>query len=1285
MRLATACTCFLGVFLVIGPTLAEPVKLSRTDTASQLELQEQSRSGLLIRFESGQLLAQEVITAAGTFTELRSIGSPNRGEEGAPALPRWHRLLAVPFGATTRIEILASESRIIDLDDFSLSSPLFPVQRSVPKLEHPPDRPFAYDQAAYDVERAGQEPVRIVQLGRLRAMDLARLEIAPITYLPRTNQLEVVESLVVKVHFDTADLAGGQDLCARTHSPFFRPLYEQVLNSRGFHDDYPDLVQDLVTMVIVTPLEFEPVLQDFIRWKTARGFNVIVGVLGSPEVGTTTATIRSYLHDLFLSATPELPAPSFVLFVGDVELMPVFAEDNDPFSVNPRPTDRPYCAVDGDVVPDMYYGRFPATNGSDLLAMVDKTLTYDQHDLPDPTYLSEVVMIAGVDAGHGEVWANGQINYGATNYFNPAHGIDSNTYLYPESGGQAADIIQQVSEGVAFVNYTAHASTGGWSNPYFSKSDVNELDNLGRYCLAVGNCCSSGDFGAPECFGEAWLRTPGGGAIGYIGGAGLTFWDEDYWWAVGHIEVVTAQPTYEESGLGVYDGLFHDHGEAEDQWYITNDALVFSGNLAVMESGSILGDYYWTIYNLLGDPSLTPYMGSLAVNPVTHPESILMTEIDLTITAAPGSYVGLSQDGVLCDAGLVPGGGTLELELPGTLTPWVPLRLVATTQHHTPYLAEIVVEVPVSVQITPDVIDADSPTEVTVSVRELDGITPRVGIQVWAEGFDYATTPVATDASGTAVLTLDCPFGPSLVILGQDPGESYLQFSREVEVAAAAFSAPDLFVTTEIGFADTLAVNWPGVLHVALDEPGFTLYVSLPDGSEQTSYADSLVLTPAAAGELVATLAAPGYDTYQETFPVVPLTAGGVLVITDLGTPGVGAAREKTSALVADLEQLGQTVTVEVAGQSPSTLWPEYELLVLSCSNNPEALHDAALREALRAHVTAERPLLVEGGAVVSGLHTVDPDFCRDVLHVATWVGDLGGHVMTSAPDHHVMHQPNDVPVVLAVQDVLAADQDRVHPTADATSVAIWVDDMTATSIVAYDPTPAPRGGQIVYCAFAFEVMDPVQRRQLLENCVLWLTTDDDPQSAAVGPMVASWDDSGISLTWRYDPELVTGFHVYRQLGAGNETRLTTAPVADHSGRIRYHDPVSDVSAGSVLVYQYGVLRDGAEQGRGSKVSVRFGAEFPTRLRLHPNAPNPFNPRTSIAFDLPRAGQVKLRIYDLGGRLVRTVLDEPLPAARHLVVWDGSDDQNHPVASGIYTYRLETTSGIQSRKMLLVR
>jgi hypothetical protein len=89
---------------------------------------------------------------------------------------------------------------------------------------------------------------------------------------------------------------------------------------------------------------------------------------------------------------------------------------------------------------------------------------------------------------------------------------------------------------------------------------------------------------------------------------------------------------------------------------------------------------------------------------------------------------------------------------------------------------------------------------------------------------------------------------------------------------------------------------------------------------------------------------------------------------------------------------------------------------------------------------------------------------------------------------------------------------------------------------------------------------------------------------------------------------------------------------------------------------------------------------------LHGGHPNPFNPATSIRFDLGTAGAVTVKIYDESGRLVRTLLDdERLGAGRHELSWDGRDDGGASLASGIYLYRFEADGVTETRKLALVK
>lgn len=91
------------------------------------------------------------------------------------------------------------------------------------------------------------------------------------------------------------------------------------------------------------------------------------------------------------------------------------------------------------------------------------------------------------------------------------------------------------------------------------------------------------------------------------------------------------------------------------------------------------------------------------------------------------------------------------------------------------------------------------------------------------------------------------------------------------------------------------------------------------------------------------------------------------------------------------------------------------------------------------------------------------------------------------------------------------------------------------------------------------------------------------------------------------------------------------------------------------------------------------------QTRLSSSYPNPFNPRTTLRFDLPVGGRIHLEVFDVAGRLIRTLLDADLPAGSHQAVWDGKDERGTGVASGSYFARLSADGRVETVRMGLVR
>ena len=101
--------------------------------------------------------------------------------------------------------------------------------------------------------------------------------------------------------------------------------------------------------------------------------------------------------------------------------------------------------------------------------------------------------------------------------------------------------------------------------------------------------------------------------------------------------------------------------------------------------------------------------------------------------------------------------------------------------------------------------------------------------------------------------------------------------------------------------------------------------------------------------------------------------------------------------------------------------------------------------------------------------------------------------------------------------------------------------------------------------------------------------------------------------------------------------------------------------------------------------SADRGSILPSEYALFQNYPNPFNPSTQITFDVPASEFVMLRVFNLLGQDVHTLINKAMTPGRYTVEWNGNDMLNNEVASGVYFYELRGKSFISRKKMLLIR
>ena len=141
-------------------------------------------------------------------------------------------------------------------------------------------------------------------------------------------------------------------------------------------------------------------------------------------------------------------------------------------------------------------------------------------------------------------------------------------------------------------------------------------------------------------------------------------------------------------------------------------------------------------------------------------------------------------------------------------------------------------------------------------------------------------------------------------------------------------------------------------------------------------------------------------------------------------------------------------------------------------------------------------------------------------------------------------------------------------------------------------------------------------------------------------------------------------------------TFSSDSPGAEDSARVFFsHVVISDADAHSLVAVAVGLAW--SKRGEGKKHSVDFV--------LEENYPNPFNPSTTIAYTLQGPGNVRLAVYDIGGRLVAMIVNQYQREGRYLVKWNAIDGQGSMLASGMYFARLQMGDQVAIRKMMVTK
>ena len=522
-------------------------------------------AGIQVTVETAGVALLPLKTKGGEYVVVTWPDAAPSGLDGAPALPVVREIFVAPPNAKVSLDFAVGSETSIDLaHEFGV--PVMPRQAPIPKLPGAREAaPFTYDAAAYAADyEYGGEVATLVEVGVARGRRVFLLEVYPVSYNPVQEMLSLRTDIAIDIRFD-GDIA----------MPAISPLHG--LNDIALNPEVETLQRGSGNLLVVVADDFEAQFAPYITSKQGKGFDVMTYVATS----SSGVTIKNYIQGLW--GTED--APDYILLVGDTEHIAGFTGggDGSPY------TDLPYTCMDGssDWMPDIAIGRFPASNASELAAMMDKSTYYDNGQFADPDYLKRACFMASTD---NYTISEGTHNWVIENHMVPNEIVCDKLYQVTY-GADTQDVRDSINDGRIYAIYSGHGGEYSWADgPPFSQSDVRGLLNQNMYPIVMSFACVTGTYNLDECFVETWLVEDNKAALAMWGSSVNSYWTED--------DVLEKR---------WFDAIYDEDDDVPMEFGPTfNDCRV--RYIAEMGSDSTTRRYF-EMYNLMGDPTLR-YPGS---------------------------------------------------------------------------------------------------------------------------------------------------------------------------------------------------------------------------------------------------------------------------------------------------------------------------------------------------------------------------------------------------------------------------------------------------------------------------------------------------------------------------------------------------------------------------------------------------------------------------------------------------------------------------------------------------
>jgi len=1227
----------------ISPAIASSAGAIRVDVPGStgqpgLTLIGQSPRGAELHYEMGSYEQESIVVNGEPCVRISLPGVILPNDAGAPDLPGLSRFLAIPEGASARLEIISSQTEVVHGIEIS-PAPVIPRENQ--------DGPLVYERNAaiygagsyYPASSAILSPVQ-----EIRGVDFVILGVTPFQYNPARKELLVYKEIDIKVEFIGGTGLFGEE---RLRSRFWEPILQQHLMN---YATLPQVDWDRggpsrngFDYIIISPDQ-----ADFIAWAdTLKAWRKLQGVstevFTTTEIGGTTSTIiENFLNTAYNTWDP---APSAFLILGDY---PASGFDRDNAITSPIynsycVSDNIYADVNGDHLPDMIHARITGRNGTELGRMINKMLDYERNPVTDAPYYDHPIIAGGWQTerwfilcaetlyGHqanalgkhpvreyaiysgtpGTVWSTNQNTSIVVNYFGP-NGlgyIPATPQHLTDWGGNATRINNDINAGAYLLVHRDHGAENGWGEPAYTNANLAGLHNTMLPFVFSMNCLTGKYDWTSECFTEAFHRMAQG-ALGLVAASEVSysFVNDTYVWGMWDTMWPGFMPNY-----GPYPPTQPFSTEMRTAFGMVSGKYFLQSSSWPYNPGDKTVTYH--LFHHHGDAFMTLYSQVPQSLTVTHDDICMIGNTVFHVQADAGALIGLTIDGEIV-AVATGTGMPQEIEIPAPTMPGS-LRITVTKANYYRYDESV------------EIIPPSGPYLVFETTRVLDDPFDRDGILDAGEqpalSISLENVGIETTTGVTAQLQTS---DPHIAIL--DGEASY----PDIEADSIRASIDPFSIVVAAGAPDG---------HVA----AFTVTVQSNEGTWNCPFSlaiqgpslhqDGHVLNdepPQGDGDAVID---PGENFYLQ------------LWLENSGHASTGPITATLATMDPNVQILAPVAECPPIPPAGRTITGAFDVKVLSACPSPAIL-------------SFQLFLAAPGG------YSATLNFSLDV---GAWIDqaetDRGWTL--SAPDDNataglwVRAEP--------VGTTYGSPAQQVQPEFDHTP------DPAQICFVTGNGAPGGAAGDADVDNGKTTLLTPVFALGNATSATIsywrWYTNN-----LGNNPGQDYWDVEVTSngTTW------VPLEHTTASANSWNQYTFNLGEHVTLTDQVRIRFVASDLAPGSlveaavddfVLDATYTIAADASEEtATGAPGIVACG-------------PNPARGWMTVSYRLDRACPVRLTLHDLAGRRVRTLVNGPALAGIHEVSFDAHDTILKALPSGIYFLRMEADGVSSTRQVTIVR